>query len=407
MWGESFMKMFSVLRSGAGGRAAIVAVAMITAASSGVWIAQTASAEPAGQTTAVHWVGTPPAQVLRPVVGDTVFTVSAEGPAGTHVTWSGRGAICRNTARNSAECRVRDRSRGGTLTFTARTAHGAVIRAKTQVLDDVSFVSMGDSYASGEANPPFITDEFDTTADGCHRSPIAGTRQLAEQAPVPRTGSTTFRHVACSGARIVHLTTGSKGEPGQIPSLAATSDVSLTTLAIGGNDLGFGTILGQCLPGPEACAAALAAAQAQLDAITTPSPEYGGVSLLERTYRDARAAAPQGRLAVVGYPLLFPAGDVTACAPLTAPVISSVNAIETELNRRIALITENVEGAVFVDLATPFAGHASCEPDVAQRWLTFIDQTNPVYSLHPNAKGQAAIAEAIKDTLEATPLRLS
>ena len=398
------MKMFSVLRSKAVGRAAVVAVAMTTAASSGVWIAQTASANPV---TALHWVSAPPAQVLRPVVGDTVFTVSAEGSAGTYLTWSGRGAICRNTTKSSVDCRVRDRSRAGTLTFTARSAHGAVVRAKTQVQDDVSFVSMGDSYASGEANPPFITDEFDTTADGCHRSPIAATRQLAESARVPRTGSTTFRHVACSGARIVHLTTGSKGEPGQIPTLAATSDVSLTTLTIGGNDLGFGTILGQCLPGPEACAAALAAAQAQLDAITTPSPEYGGVSLLERTYRDAQAAAPNARLAVVGYPLLFPTGDVSACAPLTAPVISSVNAIESELNRRIEPITKNVEGAVYVDLATPFAGHASCEPDVAQRWLTFIDQTNPVYSLHPNAKGQAAIAEAIKTTLEATPLRLS
>ncbi|WP_285619118.1 SGNH/GDSL hydrolase family protein [Kineosporia sp. NBRC 101677] len=380
-------------RSGRLCSAVTAVVATATVVTSVAWVTQTASAVQSDQP---QWLTPPPEKVLRPVIGDTTFTV--EAAAGTTLTWTGRGASCLKTSGSAAECRVRDRSRGGRMAFIASRPDGSRSTTSTQVLDDVSFVSLGDSYASGEADPPFVTDEYDTTANGCHRSATAATRQLADRARVPAGGSTTFRHVACSGVTIPGLLAGSKGEPGQLARLAATPDVSLVTLSVGGNDVGVGKILTSCLPAA-GCQEALAQATRALAAMTTPLPEHGGISLLERTFRAVHEAAPHAHLAVTGYPMLFPPNDPQACAPLGKPATDLINAITLELNRRTELIAQKVPGTTFVDLVEPFAGHAACEQVPARRWLTYVDPVNPTYSLHPNARGQAEIRRALEDAL--------
>ncbi|GAB3248012.1 hypothetical protein GCM10027456_19820 [Kineosporia babensis] len=370
------------------------AVATMTVVTSVAWVTQTASAVQAGEE--LQWAQRPPEKVLRPALGDTTFTVDAG--AGNALSWSGRAASCLKTSSSAAECRVRDRSRGGSMSFTATTPAGLSSTAGTQVVSDVTIVSLGESYASGEANPPFVTDDYDTAANGCHRSGTAGVRQMAQRVRVPDEGSTGFKHLACSGATIPQLTTGTKGEPGQLARLAATPNVSLVTLSVGGNDIGMSSIVSKCLPA-QGCQEALAQAVTALDAISTPSPAYGGISLLERTYRDVRKAAPHARLAITGYPLLFPVNDTSACTPLGKPVSDLVNAVTLELNRRIELIAQKVPDTTFVDLVEPFAGHASCERVPAKRWLTFVDPVNPVYSLHPNTRGQVEIRDALEDAL--------
>ena len=94
------------------------------------------------------------------------------------------------------------------------------------------YTAMGDSYSSGEGNPPYDPG----TNGGCDRSQAAFGRQFA--ADTPSIGATGIQHIACSGATIANLTTtGQNGEQPQISQMYSGS--KLVTVTIGGNDIGF------------------------------------------------------------------------------------------------------------------------------------------------------------------------
>ena len=70
------------------------------------------------------------------------------------------------------------------------------------------------------------------------------------------------------------------------------------TLSVGGNDIGWGFVVGACVAGSDAqCTGAL---QATTAAIENVLPD-----LLRATYTQITAAAPDAHVVVTGYPRLF------------------------------------------------------------------------------------------------------
>ncbi|MHC0429366.1 GDSL-type esterase/lipase family protein [Streptomyces sp. O3] len=163
------------------------------------------------------------------------------------------------------------------LTLAALAALGATITgsgaaAASPGAGTEAIVSMGDSYISGEAGRwkgNSLTDSgsrdgtdrawtgstydpslvYGTTAEnGCHRSDSAEVHSAAGTAPARV-------NIACSGAttrnvfRSVNGGEAYKGEApqaDQLASIAAAYDVKVIALSIGGNDLGFASIIEKC-----------------------------------------------------------------------------------------------------------------------------------------------------------------
>jgi lysophospholipase L1-like esterase len=122
-----------------------------------------------------------------------------------------------------------------------------------------AIVSMGDSYISGEggrwlgnalsasgAGTDRGKDSYvgGSEANNCHRSDVAEVHSAAIAGVVPI-------NIACSGATTAHvIDTWFKGEAPQVAQLreqAASHDIEMIVLSIGGNDLGFGEILTDCI----------------------------------------------------------------------------------------------------------------------------------------------------------------
>lgn len=141
---------------------------------------------------------------------------------------------------------------------------------RTVTVQDWLVVSIGDSVASGEGNPdqpgrnlPGKRFRARWQSPRCHRSAKAAPAQaaLALEASEPRT-STTFVHLACSGAKIgegllgryTGIDVDKFTEPLRLPpqvreleQIARERRVDAVLLSIGANDIHFGPIVEFCL----------------------------------------------------------------------------------------------------------------------------------------------------------------
>ncbi|NJP82372.1 hypothetical protein HCK01_34660, partial [Streptomyces sp. AA8] len=134
-------------------------------------------------------------------------------------------------------------------------------------------VALGDSFISGEGGRWLgNTDRYDkgrngtdrawtgtaydpgrvygatAAVGGCHRSDVA--EILTAPLPVAER-----INLACSGAETQHVLSAARGglslngeapQSDRLAQIARTKRVTLVTLSVGGNDLGFGTIIGDC-----------------------------------------------------------------------------------------------------------------------------------------------------------------
>jgi len=221
---------------------------------------------------------------------------------------------------------------------------------ETAVPEVVRYLALGDSYTAGQGLPP-----FDTSTAGCHRS-LAAFPALVRVGDVTETASR-----ACSGA-----TTADVLEREQHPGVglqidAVTPETELVTITIGGNDLGFATVMNDCVFGRLPCSRLDGRVERALDGL---GPR------LERVYRDVRWRAPDARVVVVGYPHLIadPDGvDVDSCpsvvgpfsggARITADEVRWLREKGDELGEAVRVAATGA-GASYVDTAAAFAGHA-------------------------------------------------
>lgn len=274
------------------------------------------------------------------------------------------------------------------------------------------YVALGDSYSSGEGAWdyeegtdfddrddawPFNDDEEDHNR--CHRSAHAYSQVLAESNDFA--GGTTF--VACSGAEIPELGNPNDSQTDEDPQLdALDEDVSLVTMSMGGNDLGFADVVRDCIVNGQGGVGFVDTCQEKHDdRIEDELPELKE-DLIEQ-YLAIRERAPHARVVIVGYPQLFVDDPSDSYGNLLFEEDQVwMNEVAGELNAMLREAAEEA-GVEFVDPTEAFRDHGIGSDDP---WINDLDLGGPGLSVadpssfHPNAAGHQALADLVQLQLE-------
>ena len=250
-------------------------------------------------------------------------------------------------------------------------------------------VLLGDSYSAGNGAGGYL--------DACFRTPYSAGRRYAAQVRA------AVVDVACSGAVVADLTRArGQNRPAQVDAVDRTADV--VVLTIGGNDVGFGSLVFQCFlfqtgTADGGCADGISRAEAHLPRLRTD---------LTAALTEVRSRMrPDAVLVLRSYPLLAPD------RPLVQQGGYDANKGLRVLGAAGTAIQQEVVDAVrasgpgrertYLDTtaATVFAGHelgaqpangASADP-----WFVGFDtkggQRAEVY--HPNPAGWAAWGDSL------------
>lgn len=193
--------------------------------------------------------------------------------------------------------------------------------------------------------------------------------------------------VSCAGA-----VTGDVLSAGAVPAQldALTEDTDLVTLSIGGNDIGFGEIVGCFFESmnsgrPSDCAEAWTEpTRAQLAEL----PDR-----LDLIHREIGERTDGARVIVTGYlPMIAPGDDCTELTAISPADREWIVELTGELNRVVEEAAER-HGAEMV-LPADAGNHTGCAPP-EQRWVDFFGSATGAYPMHPTAAGQAAMAAAV------------
>lgn len=242
------------------------------------------------------------------------------------------------------------------------TASGGGTERSPGVLlaDTLNYAALGDSYSSGVGASSY---DLDVSCQRSSRSypPLWS----AEHHP------TSFEFTACSGAKTADVLLT------QISALRPETD--LVTITIGGNDAGFGPVMGTCTvaTSDSTCNAAVDAAEA-FERFVLPSR-------LIRTYTAIRRAAPHARVIVLGYPRLFDLAP--SCTDPHAPNLSrrrKLNHGADVLNDVIYQAVSRQSGFSFADVRDRFIGHGVCSADP---WINGPSVPTSLGPYHPNQAG--------------------
>ncbi len=246
--------------------------------------------------------------------------------------------------------------------------------------EPVHYVALGDSYtaAPGTGRPV-------GSPEGCERSDNNYPRLVAAEV-----GAESFTDVSCGGATTEHLTQPQQTADGTNPPQlsAVTSDTTLVTVGIGGNDVGLVELATQCgevaADGGE-CSESVAVGDRVANTVSAVASVVEGI----------RDKAPEARVLVVGYPTILP-GDPAVCADVLPHSPGDLAALREGLDLLNHVLEQqaNTHGAEFVDTATATADHHLCAPE-GQRWIEGLESTTGAAPLHPTARGERAIADAV------------
>lgn len=242
------------------------------------------------------------------------------------------------------------------------------------------YVALGDSYSSGEGNPPYAEP-----ISGCDRSQTSAWPTILANSV---TNIKPLALIACSGATTSALTTGFKG---QLPQLISIDTVSpkLVTITIGGDDIGFATVL-------ETCVLANCVKNGTLARTSTLINDLA--SILPDEYNQIKAAAPGAKITVVGYPRLFPplrTSVTKGCKIwLTVGEQNQLNVLAAQLDNVIATAAA-AAGVSYTPTLTAFIGHELCSGS------SYVYPLRPFSSAsgHPTPAGGRAIANLVRAKL--------
>jgi hypothetical protein len=296
------------------------------------------------------------------------------------------------------------------------------------------YLALGDSYSAGEGLGPFQGPTQgispDTNLDNCHRSTALA---YAEVIPLRSGGhplhlggpssNRSFR--ACAGAVISDIFAKRRGGwyvPAQVTLGVVPRDPALVTITIGGNDVLFSKIVGNCFLMADCL-------RERFPPAAPPAPPSGEPRYLSyghikgplgtwapqmiavvgdnelTLFKTLRADFPQARIIVLGYPYLFPPQSRTAgmwptfCNSFlrrySPAVRGAVRGWEDAFNARIyeAAAIAKVE---FISPVMAWRGHEPCGVDGQ-----FLHSIKPALnfpvpldggSFHPNQSGQRVYA---------------
>jgi lysophospholipase L1-like esterase len=264
-------------------------------------------------------------------------------------------------------------------------------------------VALGDSFSSGQGAGRYHRG---TDGDGntCYRSNGAWPPLVARALDW-----TPVAFVACSGAysaevihddaRIHDEEERNQSQIGRIPDNA-----QLLTLTIGGNDIGFSSVVKSCVFGN---------CKTKFDRPSGDELDRRIADLRERlpeVYREVMRAAPGAKLVVVDYPRLLPQGSREERARNCAAPGGTITADEVSyLNEKTARLDEAIKaaaadaGARFVEVIDAFAGHElRCDGRPFANPARVQAKLRPA-SFHPNAAGYVQLADVIARDLAAKP----
>jgi len=220
------------------------------------------------------------------------------------------------------------------------------------------YVALGDSFAAGMGGG----GETGKCRSSAASYPSVFTRE---------SGVDLVVNAACSGATTSDLLRN------QLIALDDRTD--LVTVSIGGNDLGVAAIASDCAAGKAAsCRSQLTSALSLLNVL----PDR-----LATVYDAIVQAAPNARIAVTGYALMYDASDPNA---KDFGMAAAINAATIGLNQVIAdaVEAERAKGAPMTFIGVDFAGHAIGD---AKPWV----HTSGVDAFHPTADGYAEYARQL------------
>jgi lysophospholipase L1-like esterase len=220
-------------------------------------------------------------------------------------------------------------------------------------------------------------------------------------------GVTAADHLACSGARTTALfEPQGTTDPDATSQLVRLGGINLRApvdavlITVGGNDIGFSAIVGDCYL--RRCLAHPRVNDRQIDQLAT--------NLRDKVLPAIAQTAPAGRIILVGYPRVFPEthAETTHCGWLTPQEQADANELATYLDRQEqqAALGAHVE---YVSVLNAFNGHELCS---RSPWLHDVSARDcePLapaatrsFCGHPVEKGsehgQRAIADIVSRTL--------
>jgi len=247
-------------------------------------------------------------------------------------------------------------------------------------------VALGDSFAAGSGNTPYIDEACGRSATAAYSEVLARYRLVNLQA-----------FVACGGATTAQVWgLGPHNEPPQINSI--TGDTDVVTVQALGNDFFFGALAAfcvqlECAPN-ETVPGTPVTVQNILDSIAAESPERLRV-LNTAIQTQIRSVGSNARVIVVGYanPFPDPNGPVGPLCPyMSAVELGVARDFDNALNEQLKKAAGEF-GFTYVDPGGFFRGL-----DVCGLTPAFFPPGVPSGAggtLHPNQLGQGLYAAAI------------
>jgi lysophospholipase L1-like esterase len=218
------------------------------------------------------------------------------------------------------------------------------------------YVALGDSYSAGNGANSTNLDS------GCNRNTYAYPYLVSQQRP-----NTALTFVACSGAVTGDVING------QVNSV--TADTKIVTITIGGNDIGFTSLILACTT---------LGCQSQIDSsnakIANELP-----AKLNSTYAAIKARAPSAKVVVVGYAKPFNNRTCLAATGVSSSEETNLNALVTNMDNVIKARAQ-AYGFSYADVNPAWSGHDICASNPFTNGLTLLHTAD---SYHPTRNGYA------------------
>ena len=235
------------------------------------------------------------------------------------------------------------------------------------------YVALGSSYAAGPGIP---TQSGGVCTRSSHNYPDLVAAKL----------KLSLVDVSCSGATTANVLTTSQGtNPPQID--AVTSDTSLVTFTVGGNDIGYTATAFSCGMGGAACTSDPAQLASSLATLKTS---------LTTMVSTIRSKAPSAKIVLVTYPRLVPP---TSCPALN--YTQEGDQVVGSMGQGLEQVFVEVAKTTHVLLADPYVigqTHGPCAPPDAS-WIA--GQTVTVgFPYHPTPLGHEEMAALTERALQ-------
>ena len=297
----------------------------------------------------------------------------------------------------------------------------------------LDYLALGDSYSSGEGDTEKnsatrqkyyrqLTDVNEDKKQGipgekCHISTRSYPYKLAQYMELKQTGTKQWGTVACGGATIHDLNGNNSGGydgqndrlrdyadkntlqkmalnemiPGRVKQIEFVKKYQpkVITLTAGGNDVGFGKKIKDCV-NPFASSETCDWANSEMG--TLGSQIRGQFDRLVSLYQELRSASPGAKIYAIGYPQFITDKEPANCG-LNA---GNANVMERRMIvRATQYMNEVIEAAArkagvkYVDISQALNGGKMCEKH--QIYMTGIVGLGEQESYHPNKFGHTMI----------------